>query len=240
MAFAGTVYFLAGDSYPGDAAEEQAACTRLRTALPRILTQPEWQGSAPLANPAARRDRLAEVIGATEDAVLIGRSSGGRVAAMLATTKPVHAVICLAYPFQAPNRVVEHERVAPLAQLTVPTLILQGTLDEYCGLEVTERFALSPAVRLRLLPGVDHTFRLSPQGWDRVAAIMLGFIGASTRPAAPNAEDFDEADYLRRYPDVAGAVARGLILSGHAHYLGNGRREARRYRLRPLDGTYSP
>jgi len=241
MSFGGTAYYVAGDSYPADQAVEATVCACLRAALPRILTQREWQGGAPLdRDPAARRDRLADAIGDADDAVLIGRSSGGRVAAMLAAARRVHAVVCMAYPFQAPNKIIEPDRVSVLAGLTVPTLILQGTLDEYGGPEVTERYALSPAVQLRLLPGIGHDFNLSPRGWDRVVAIVLGFIAATTRPPAPTIEDFDEAEYLRRYPDVAAAVTDGRIMSGHDHYLRAGRAEGRRYRLRPLDGLYSP
>jgi hypothetical protein len=42
------------------------------------------------------------------------------------------------------------------------------------------------------------------------------------RPSVPD-EDFDEAWYLRKYPDVAAAVARGGWKSGYEHYSHTGR-----------------
>ncbi len=39
--------------------------------------------------------------------------------------------------------------------------------------------------------------------------------------------EFDEEWYLRRYPDIAKAVAEGHVKSGLEHYLSHGRREGR-------------
>jgi GT2 family glycosyltransferase len=40
-------------------------------------------------------------------------------------------------------------------------------------------------------------------------------------------ETFDEAGYLRAYPDVAEALSNGLIKSGYIHFISNGLREGR-------------
>jgi hypothetical protein len=40
-------------------------------------------------------------------------------------------------------------------------------------------------------------------------------------------ESFDEAGYLRAYPDVAEALSSGLIKSGYLHFIANGLREGR-------------
>lgn len=235
-----TSYYLAGDSYPADADVERAFCARLRSALRRLISQRDWQGPDPLPrDPIARVDRLATAIGDARDVVLVGRSSGARVATLLASRRQLRAVICLGYPFHPPDLVLQPERFAHLAELAVPTLIFQGMLDTYGGPEITERYRLSAAIRLHLLPGVAHGFTLADAGWDRLAAIARDFIAAPSHPPAPAAETFDEADYLRRFPDVARAVACGLIASGHAHYLASGRREGRRYRLHPLEGVFA-
>ncbi|WP_454618236.1 hypothetical protein [Bradyrhizobium cenepequi] len=42
------------------------------------------------------------------------------------------------------------------------------------------------------------------------------------------AAEFDEENYLRQNPDVARAVARGELESGHMHYIGFGYFEGRR------------
>jgi pimeloyl-ACP methyl ester carboxylesterase len=237
---ADVAYYLGGDSYPADADAEQALCDRLRPGLPRLVPQRQWQGPDPLPkDPAVRLARLAAAVGDAADVVLIGRSSGGRVATRFASLQKVRAVVCLAYPFAPPTLVLDPDRFTHLAELAVPTLILQGTLDSYGALEITERYRLSAAVRLCFLPGVRHGFALSGAGWDRVAAMVLDFLAMPAHPPAPAAEDFDEADYLHRYPPVAEAVAAGRVKSGHMHYLRNGRREGRRYRLRPLAGSFA-
>jgi hypothetical protein len=43
----------------------------------------------------------------------------------------------------------------------------------------------------------------------------------------PGGGVFDEQRYLELYPDVAGAVSRGVMPSGHFHYMRNGWREGR-------------
>ncbi len=240
LAVPGTAYYVAGDRYPADSAIEEAICTRLASGLPDIRRQQAWQGTEPLpAEPEARRDRLAAAIGAADDAIVIGRSSGGRVATLLAAGRKVHAVICFCYPFQPPRLVLEPARYAHLAGIAAPVLIFQGTADEYGGLEITERYRFSPTVHLRFLPGVTHDFALAPAGWDRVAALVRDFIAAPSHPAAPVRELFDEADYLRRHPGVAERVAAGRLASGHAHYLRRGRAEGRRFRQLPLAGDYA-
>ncbi len=46
-------------------------------------------------------------------------------------------------------------------------------------------------------------------------------------------EALEEQDYLRRYPDVAEAVARGFVTSGRAHYDQHGRHEGRTWQALP-------
>ena len=74
--------------------------------------------------------------------------------------------------------------------------------------------------------------------------------GARTEPDSPAAEDvpepvdpdFDEATYLRAFPDIAEAVRRGMLISGLAHYLtapAGRRRVWKRPQYRALLGTYA-
>lgn len=44
----------------------------------------------------------------------------------------------------------------------------------------------------------------------------------------PPPPDFDEATYLRDYPDVAAEIAAGNLSSGFEHYMRWGRAEGRR------------
>jgi pimeloyl-ACP methyl ester carboxylesterase len=224
------IYYLAGDSYPNGEDVEAALCAR----LPMLHRQPDWLGAdVGQLDVETRIERAASRLASCRDAVLIGRSSGARVATGIAGRHPVRAVVCLAYPFQNPDHVLQYERFGHLAHLETPTLLVQGCDDEYGGAEITERYGLSAAIQVRLVRGVRHDIRLSPAGWDRLSEMILAFL--SDPPAVPDVEDFDEADYLRRYPDVAEAVREGRVASGKAHFMAQGRAEGRRYRLVPLD-----
>ena len=80
--------------------------------------------------------------------VLMGRSSGGRTATLLADLPQVQAIICLAYPFQNPGSPPEEERYIHLASITTPTLIIQGVKDSYGGLRITQKYSFTPAVEI--------------------------------------------------------------------------------------------
>src|SRR3546814_5000837 len=57
-----------------------------------------------------------------------GKSMGGRMASLLADELEVDALVCLGYPFYATGK-PEKPRVAHLAELRTPTLIVQGERD---------------------------------------------------------------------------------------------------------------
>ncbi len=182
----GPVYFLSGDGYPTDIHVDQELQGRLSWAFSRWTGQKDifhpTPESFPLDDFPRRADHFATYLskqGPTSDAILIGRSSGGRLASWYASRHPVRAVICLGYPFQNPTRGPEPVRYAHLADLTVPMLILQGLRDEYGGRNVVEDYALSPMVQVKLLD-TDHNFRLSSEAWDTVAHDILEFCQGSS------------------------------------------------------------
>lgn len=53
------------------------------------------------------------------------------------------------------------------------------------------------------------------------------------KPVEPRRDEFDEAAYLERNPDVAAAVAAGTTASGWQHYTLHGRREGRPWPAQP-------
>jgi hypothetical protein len=79
-----------------------------------------------------------------------GRSSGARVACRTAAAARADAVLCLAFPLEAPRRSgPPQSRLAELESVTVPTLVVQGERD---------RFGIPPAAtnrRVAIVPG-DH------------------------------------------------------------------------------------
>lgn len=180
--------YLGGDSYPTDQPVEQALTQRLAPAFAH------WTGQqALIARDGGRYDtsldaRLAGLAAAADASaahapalVLLGRSSGARVATLHARTHPVQAVVCLGYPFRAPDGPDEPERWRHLAALAVPTLIVQGTLDVYGRGDRCERdYPLSPSVRVQPVRA-KHTYRFDAAQWDALAATILDFLREAAR-----------------------------------------------------------
>lgn len=99
-----------------------------------------------------------ERVGPAADLFIGGKSMGGRIASTIADEAGVRGLICLGYPFHPPGR-PERLRVAHLAGLRTPTLVLQGTRDALGRPEEIETYRLSPAIRLHYLEDGDHSFK---------------------------------------------------------------------------------
>lgn len=233
----GSAYFLAGDSFLTRTAVEDAVRLRLAPLFSDWIGRREIdvrsEESHSRLNVSERVALLEKLLPRNEEAgqeVLIGRSSGGRVATLVAMRRPVKAVICFAYPFRHPSRVLEPLRFSHLAHITVPTLIFQGTRDAYGAVDITENYAFSPAVTVRFV-NTDHDFVLPPSEWDAVAQKVVTFLGTVQRRLPAEGARFDEAFYLGTHPDVAAAIAAGEYVSGEHHFKVKGRRQGRRFRL---------
>ncbi|CAK6692895.1 alpha/beta family hydrolase [Synechococcus sp. BA-124 BA4] len=91
-----------------------------------------------------------------------GKSMGGRVASLLAdelaASDGVRGCLCLGYPFHPPGKPLKL-RTEHLADLHIPTLILQGERDSFGRREEVETYSLSPQVQLRWIPSGDHSFK---------------------------------------------------------------------------------
>jgi uncharacterized protein len=84
-----------------------------------------------------------------------GRSSGARVACRTAGATGAVGVLCLAFPLQPPGRTggtTRPSRLSELDELTVPTLVVQGSRDP---------FGIPPAAARRTVVQVagDHSLR---------------------------------------------------------------------------------
>ena len=108
--------------------------------------------------------------------IFFARSSGGRVASLVADALPVARIVCLGYPFRHPEAGDEPARYRHLATLRTPMLIVQGQHDVYGGAEVARRYPLSPQVRLRVVEA-DHDFRLDDAQADRIVALIEAELG---------------------------------------------------------------
>jgi len=174
----GPAFYLAGDSFPRQRHVEQALRARIAPAFAAWTGQRALLAQAP-AEPfdphiPRRLDLLERAVPKGGGAVLLGRSSGARVATLFATLSEVAAVVCLGYPFYRRKRPREPDRYAHLAAIATPTLIFQGLSDMYGGREATQLFVLSPAVTVEFLD-CDHEFHLSEPEWDSVARRILDF-----------------------------------------------------------------
>lgn len=111
-----------------------------------------------------------------------GKSMGGRMASLLADELGADALVCLGYPFYAAGK-PEKPRVAHLAELETPTLILQGERDALGDRSAVEEYELSAAIRLHWLAAADHDLKplkasglSQAQHLDTAAAQIAGFL----------------------------------------------------------------
>ncbi len=87
-----------------------------------------------------------------------GKSMGGRMASLLADELAADALVCLGYPFYAVGK-PEKPRVAHLAELATPTLIVQGERDALGNRQSVEAYSLAPSIELYWLTAADHDLK---------------------------------------------------------------------------------
>ncbi|MFN0144980.1 MAG: alpha/beta fold hydrolase [Dehalococcoidia bacterium] len=127
------------------------------------------------------RDVVAELGGGPRLAIG-GKSMGGRMASMVADELGVRALVCLGYPFHAPGR-MPGTRIAHLAALRTPALIVQGTRDSFGKPDEVGDYPLSPSVQVHWLEDGDHDFkpraasgRTQRQNRDEGIAAVVAFL----------------------------------------------------------------
>lgn len=103
-------------------------------------------------------DTLIQEFAADNPIVIGGKSMGGRMSSLLADNDNVAGVACLGFPFHPPGK-PENYKGAHLAELTTPTLILQGERDTFGKKEEFEGFALSESVNVQFIPDGDHSLK---------------------------------------------------------------------------------
>jgi uncharacterized protein len=123
---------------------------------------------------AALADRRPLIIG--------GKSMGGRVASMVAddlrAAGAIVGLLCLSYPFHPPGR-PEQLRTRHLLSLRTPTLVCQGTRDEFGSREEVGGYELSEAIELLWLEDGDHDLRPRKAVSGFTAADHLGTVAAA-------------------------------------------------------------
>ena len=119
-------------------------------------------------------------LGIADCVTVISRSSGGRISSLIADKMALKQIICLGYPFKHPEQPDEPERYLHLATINTPMLIIQGAQDEYGGLDVPERYLLSPQVELSFFD-TDHNFNIDDQTADSIVEKIIRMVCPSQR-----------------------------------------------------------
>lgn len=120
--------------------------------------------------------------------VIGGKSMGGRIASMVADEAGVGGLVCLGYPFHPPGQPGKL-RVAHLADLRTPGLILQGTRDAFGTKDEVSLFSLSKNLRVVFLEDGDHSFkpraasgRTEAQNLAEAIALVVAFLREISPP----------------------------------------------------------
>ena len=101
-------------------------------------------------------------LGATGPLIIGGKSMGGRVASMIADeayrSGKIAGLLCLGYPFHPPGKPTQL-RTKHLVNLRTPTLVCQGTRDEFGTRDEVETYTLSDSIELLWLEDGDHDLK---------------------------------------------------------------------------------
>jgi len=102
-------------------------------------------------------------LGPTNGPLIIGgKSMGGRVASMVADALldagRIAGLLCIGYPFHPPGR-PQQLRTAHLTGLKTPTLICQGTRDQFGDRYEVGEYGLSDEIELFWLEDGDHDLK---------------------------------------------------------------------------------
>jgi len=119
--------------------------------------------------PPPRADKLnaeyqaaIEELGVDGPLIIGGKSMGGRVASMIADelfeADRIAGLLCVGYPFH-PIAKPEKLRSEHLQHLQTPTLICQGTRDQFGSMDEVSEYELSSAIQVRWFEDGDHDLK---------------------------------------------------------------------------------
>ncbi len=178
-----TVLSLMGDSFPVDRGIEDAFARRCRLPVMRYADfVARYLDGTHTADIPRRVTALRQELARQQPApvLVMGRSSGAIVAALMAAEAPVNlaGILALGYPFRHPDRADEPARYRHLAGLGVPMLLIQGRRDVYGLAGQIPALKLSPSVQYHEIDA-DHGFVLDDARWNRVIALFDRFADAA-------------------------------------------------------------
>jgi len=118
--------------------------------------------------------------GIAERTIVLSRSSGGRVSSLIADELNLKHIVCLGYPFKHPDQGDEPDRYSHLAKLKTPMFIIQGTHDEYGGLEIENKYALSDSIKLVFF-NTDHSFNINEAMAHEIVEKIESMVGLTKK-----------------------------------------------------------
>jgi len=168
-----TILLAHGAGAPMDSGSMTAMATTFATAGFRVVRF-EFEYMAHRRTDGARKpppraDRLQEEyrdaiekLGTVGSLIIGGKSMGGRVASMIANdlhaAGSIAGLICVGYPFH-PIGKPDQLRTAHLADTKTPTLIVQGTRDQFGNQTEVANYKLSSAIEIVWLADGDHDLK---------------------------------------------------------------------------------
>ena len=168
-----TILFAHGAGAPMDSPGMTAIAEALATQDLRVV-QFEFdymakRRSEGTRKPPPRADKLNhEYLSAIEELhvdgplIIGGKSMGGRVASMIADelfdADRIAGLLCVGYPFH-PIGKPEKLRTEHLRHLRTPTLICQGTRDQFGSKDEVSGYELLPAIQVRWFEDGDHDLK---------------------------------------------------------------------------------
>ncbi|MCS4504587.1 hypothetical protein KBTX_01777 [wastewater metagenome] len=107
-----------------------------------------------------------------------GKSMGGRMASLVADELGARGLLVLGYPFHPPGR-PERPRVAHLAALSTPALILQGERDPFGRPDEVAAYELASTIAVTWVPDGDHSFKPRKRSGETEAGNLDRAVAAS-------------------------------------------------------------
>jgi predicted alpha/beta-hydrolase family hydrolase len=166
---------------------------RPRTDAPAVATR-TVRAAVDAAIGAMRAERRALPL------VAGGKSFGGRMTAYAAAEKPLRQVRGLAFlgfPLHPPKS-PSTDRWEPMPRVAVPMLFLQGTNDALADLDLLRPLIgrLGPATTLHMVPGGDHSFKVTKKATGRTVAEVMDELAQTIATWALALPEVDEQKNL--------------------------------------------
>lgn len=127
-----------------------------------------WLSTSQINDQALINKRAIRAIGGNKSIIIMSHSAGGITASRLADEPNLCGIICFGYPFKHPDKDEESYRTTYLQYIQTSFLIIQGTKDEYGGVDVQNRYELSPYINFEFVEATHEYENLSADDWARV------------------------------------------------------------------------